>query len=161
MTSSLLSLRWAAAVPQSLSSKPSQPLLPASHPGGCVPKPLISAAVSAPCMPQLPGRAREMLMMLLDGHQDLLPAAPQHNPTKSPFSGPNLTEMLDCNLGTSPHWSLPVLKCMFLGTTWASITLHHSMAFLCDGDRFGKIKIARLLSPQKSIFCELCTLSET
>jgi len=35
-----------------------------------------------------------MLLMLRDGHQQLLPGVPQHNPTKALFTGPSLTVCL-------------------------------------------------------------------
>jgi len=55
---------------------------------------------------------------------------------------------------------MPITACIW-APAWASITLYHSVIFLCNGDKFGKIKIASLLSPQWSIFHELFTLSET
>ena len=44
--------------------------------------------------------------MLWDGHQDLLSAAPQHNPTKALFGSPRLADMLNWSPGTSLHWTL-------------------------------------------------------
>lgn len=123
-----------------------------------------------------PGRFGETLVMLWDGCQEVLPATPQHNPTKSSFSVPSLAALLNWSPGTSPLWSLPVPEFIQQGSAmslsfladittpwiatsqsvtaciwapaWASITLYHSVIFLCNGDKFGKIKIASLLSPQ-------------
>lgn len=57
-----------------------------------------------------PGRARETLVMLWNGHWDLLPAAPQHNPTKCSFSYPSPVYMINESPGTTPLWTLLVTK---------------------------------------------------
>jgi len=45
---------------------------------------------------------------------------------------------------------------------WAFITisLHHSLTVLCDGDQFEQIKLLCSLSAHKSIFCEFVTFSD-
>lgn len=49
-----------------------------------------------------------MLVMLWDGHQELLQEAPQHTPTKASFSAPSLAGMLSWNPDMSPCWTLTV-----------------------------------------------------
>lgn len=53
-------------------------------------------------------RSGKMLVMLWDGHQELLQEAPQHTPTKASFSAPSLAGMLSWNPDMSPCWTLTV-----------------------------------------------------
>lgn len=173
-----LTQRQAAAMPPSLSNKSSRLLLPLASLGAVFPQRSPALLWAHPTGPQLSetGRARETVM-LWDGHRDLLLAAPQHSPTKASFGPPSLTGMLNWSPGMSAHWTLlaPEFKPGELATSqlslaqvttprllilqsttvciwapaWVSVTLHHSVIFLCNGDIFGKIKTARVYSLHK------------
>ena len=101
----------AAVMSWSLISKPFRSLFPTSHRRGHVlhHSPLLLQV--HPVWPQLPeaGRAGETLVVLWGGHQELLPAAPQHNSTNS-LTAPSLAAMLNGSPGTSARWPLPEPK---------------------------------------------------
>ena len=106
-----LSHGQAAVMSWSLSSKPSRSLFPpATAEAMCCTTHLCCYKCTL-CGPSCLRQAGlgETLVVLWGGHQELLPAAPQHNSTNS-LTAPSLAAMLNWSPGTSARWPLPEPK---------------------------------------------------